>query len=209
MNDIAKYNVLLFNTLTNTEFADLYDITRSSAFELRKKLAPHTSSEEILKLKRQQNKNIKINNYSLLILKYFKENPQYCENFSIAKFCIENKITNFKTVRKSLFIKIAKENDIKLVFKTEYVNSLHGLNCGIKRPKCNCDVYKLANSLAIYFFRRKLKVPRPIVNEFANKYLQVYKSDNTKNHGIFYKVIMKKLKTKEEMTNYFLGISSQ
>lgn len=180
------YDYILFETLTNAQLAEIYNVSKQCISLQRKKHAPHTDSLQILF---EQN----IHRIDDKILDYIKTNSS---NVNILEFKKINSIfTSGKTFRKSgrihfinreRFLRIANENDIKINFVQKYYpNNEHGMHC-IK--KCKCVISRLANSIRNKAQKSKISKYKnlsfKIINFIANKYISLYNEINPfKNRG--------------------------
>lgn len=182
---LHNYNFKLFETLSNNEFGELYNISRQAANQLRRRHAPETHVESPIKIQQKQNQK-KIDEK---ILEYIKNFPN---SIKIIDFLKLNNYSPYITVDKNRFIKIAKENNIEFSF---YILSKYNHGCRCQYRKCNCEIYKLTNSIHQYFRCRKRKCSTKQKDYLANEYLELYKNDKSRYKKEFWNFILEKVET--------------
>lgn len=177
-----KINVKLFQTKTDIQLREKYKVTKQRIGQLRKKLAPETNSRQIAFDQRTRVIDNKI-------LKYIKYKKRCDKNINISEFLKNYHLmgasrSTTQTINQARFLKVAKQNKIKIKFVYEYCDdNLHGLHCATRSrrhlKKCNCDIYKLANRIKGHYYKTYgICPPVIIVNKLANKYVDNYNQLN-------------------------------
>lgn len=118
-----NYDFKLFETMNDLEFANNYDVCLAVAQHLRAKYAPHTTTKEATSRK------IKARHDSLdkEILEYILKNdgPITVQGFLDTK----NKVSH-DVINRARFLRIAEQNDIKIVFKRQLKKINNDSNSG-------------------------------------------------------------------------------
>lgn len=190
----------LFETLSDVKFAKLYGISSERARQLREKHAPHTILEK--------RRRLRIENIDAQILQYIKEHN---DKIRLVKFCEDANICRSNKFNlRAKFVKIAKENNIKLNLspyrlRPSGIIQLHGANCG--RKKCYCDIGKLATNIRCSCAQKGYSLNASLIDELANKYINTYKEDRSFHHKNFWDELYKEIETRLDLNNTNLGQS--
>lgn len=185
-----KYDFKLFETTSDVDFAKKYNISRERARQLRKQYAPNTKTMGFENRSQKIQKQIDQN-----ILEYIRQNSE----IDIMRF---SSIYGHTHIQRERFIRIAKENNIDIMFScARYDVKDHGYQCF--RRSCNCEIFKLATTLRAYFFGRDMKVSVSVINYIANTLIDFYKDDNSRYHKEFYDHVIENLtKLKRESKSF-------
>lgn len=106
------YDFKLFETMNDLDFANNYNVCLAVAQHLRAKYAPHTTTKEVTSRKIKARHD----NLDKEILEYILKNNG---SITIQGFLDNKNKISHDVINRARFIKIAKKNDIKIVFKRE------------------------------------------------------------------------------------------
>lgn len=176
------YDFSLLENLNDSDFSTKYNISTERARQFRQKYAPETKSKKIKSITNKE-KNQKID---LHILEFITNN---ISPVNIKKFCIKYNHSN-RIVTKERFLKIAKENNIEIIFIGQKIYD-HGYDC--TRKKCKCDIGRLASAIRARYERNKISLKASNWDYFANEFIEEYKIDGSRYHKNFYDMIDKKI----------------